>query len=210
MRSRPNADARRGGFTIIELLVAATIFILLLAALTGIFVNSSRAYRRTSDVSVAMQDAEAVLQLLRYEFALAGYYGLGSDHRPPAGTETLSIVRVGDSDEVTIRYVEDEYVAGTAEERVVTFRVDPTNRMLVRIEPGTLDQEMVANVAQLEVLGYIRRDRVVEPVESEICGGPCPMPQALAGVLLRVAFDNGAEWQFPVGLYNPQATGESE
>lgn len=207
MRYRDGSPTAGDGFTLIELLVAATIFIILLAALTGLFVSSSRAYQRTGQVSVAMQDAEAVLQLLRYEFALAGYFGLGADGRPAEGVETLAIERGELSDEVTIRYLEDEYVSGPPEERLVTFRVDSASDMLVRTEPGTVDQEMVGNVEQLRVVGYIRRDRGVVPVEAEECSGYCPVPQALAGLLLHVYFRDGTEWQFPVGLFNPQTIG---
>lgn len=196
------------GFTLIELLVAATIFVVLLGALTSLFVSSSRAYRVTQERSEAIQDAEAVLQLLRYEFALAGYRGLGADSGTAA--ESLVIDRVGDSHVITIRYIEDTYVQGGSAERVVTFSVDPASRELIRSEPDTVDQAMVGNVAHLEVLGYIRRDRQTVPLtDPDLCGGPCEVPQALAGLLLRVGFADGSEWQFPVGLYNPQTIGGS-
>ncbi len=206
MRSTVVARGAQRGFTLVELLVAAAIFIVLLGALTGLFVSSSRAYQRTGDISLAIQDEEAILQLLRYEFALAGYHGLGSGG-PAEGTQTLTISRTGDSDVVTIRYVEDEYVPSGPEQREVTFSVDPTSGMLVRREPGTVDQEMVGGVELLQVTGYIRRDRGIVPVMSQECNGYCEVPQALAGLLLRVAFADGSEWQFPVGLYNPQVIG---
>jgi len=207
MRSTLVAGGAQQGFTLIELLVAAAIFIVLLGALTGLFVSSSRAYQRTGEASLAIQDEEAILQLLRYEFALAGYFGLGSDSGPAEGTQTLTIIRTGDSDIITIRYVEDEHVPSGPEQREVTFSVDPTTGMLVRSEPGTVDQEMVGGVELLHVMGYIRRDRGIVPVTSEACNGYCEVPQALAGLLLRVAFGDGSEWQFPVGLYNPQVIG---
>jgi type II secretory pathway component PulJ len=206
MRGRPG-PIRGRGFTLVELLVAAAVFIVLLGSLTALFVSSSRAYSVTNERSVVIQDEEAVLTLLRYEFALAGYRGLDANPSSAVGS-TLAIVDMSGSDVITIRYLEDRHVPGAPEERAVTFSVDPANRTLRRTEPGTQDQAMVANVARLKAVAYIRRDRATVPVvDQAACGGYCEPPQALAGLLLRVEFVDGAAWEFPVGLYNPQTIG---
>jgi prepilin-type N-terminal cleavage/methylation domain-containing protein len=206
MRGRGRPALRRG-FTLVELLVAAAIFIVLLGSLTALFVSSSRAYAVTNARSTVIQDEEAVLTLLRYEFALAGYRGLGANPSSAPG-DTLAIVNQNGSDAITIRYLEDRYVPGQPEERAVTFSVDPVTRTLLRTEPGTQDQAMVGSVVRLVAVAYIRRDRATVPVVDPWgCGGYCDPPQALAGLLLRVEFVDGAAWEFPVGLYNPQTIG---
>lgn len=204
MNAPPLGNDPRQGFTLIELLVSAAIFVVLLVALTGLFVGTSRAYDVTRERSEAIQDAEAVLQLLRYEFSLAGYRGL--EDVATSTADTLVIDQDGDSHTITIRYIEDTYVPGGSANREVTFSIDTGSRELIRSEPETQDQAMVGNVERLEVIGYIRRDRETVPLyDADLCAGRCEVPEMLAGLLLRVGFADGSDWQFPVGLYNPQS-----
>src|SRR5690606_3705544 len=109
-------------------LVTASIFIVILGSVGSLLVSSTRAYGVTSERSEALQDSEAVLHLIRYEVAMAGYRGLGEDtfDRPfTSGSDrTLVVTRTSDGDELTLRYFEDRYISGSdTGEREVVFYV---------------------------------------------------------------------------------------
>jgi Tfp pilus assembly protein PilW len=153
------------------LLITAAIFVLILVAIGGLLVSSSRAYSVTTTRTEAIQDSEAVLQLMRYEVALAGYRGiaLATYERPFTSgvNESIVVNRAGVGDELTVRYIEDRYISGSdTGERVVTFRVDTATDTLVRVEGrpsagGTAytTELLVGNIARMDVLAIIDRFR---------------------------------------------------
>lgn len=203
------------GFTVVELLITATIFIVILAAIGGLLVSSTRAYGTTAARTEAIQDSEAVLQLMRYEVAMAGYRGIeagayarsfttGSDrsiivHRTPAG------------DELTMRYFEDRYLgSGDSGERVVTFRVDSDSNTLVRVEgrPGGAGTSfttelLVGNIAHMEVAEVVDRFRERFSIAS-LLADPGSGPELMAGVNVVVTFVDGLQWEFLIGVSNAQ------
>lgn len=204
----------RAGLTLIELLVVMAVFVVVLVALSGLFVSSTRAYSVTSERSEALQDAEAVIHLLRYELALAGYRGVGVDYDQPftldgAAVETVTIERGNDSDVLTVRYFEDRYLAGTdTGERRVSFRVDPETETLVREERrtvgGTVTTELlVGNIRDLRVTDLVGPDRSRVTV-ADVIDGTELEPDSLAGLILVVDFSDGRAWEFMIGLSNPQ------
>lgn len=207
----PNA-----GITVVELLITMAIMVIVLAAIGGLLTSSTRAYTVTAERSEALQDSEAVLQLMRYEIAMAGYRGLEEHNfdRPFSGgaTETLNVRRGADGDTLTIRYFEDRYITGSdTGERLVTFRVDPAIDTLVREErrpggggAGTVVTELlVGNIASMEVLDVVDRFRYQVTIGT-ILADPDAKPEQMAGLNIRVTFVDGLEWEFLVGVSNPQ------
>jgi prepilin-type N-terminal cleavage/methylation domain-containing protein len=204
----------RAGLSLVELLVVMAIFVVVLAALGGLFASSTRAYVVTSERSEALQDAEAVIQLIRYELALAGYRGVGVDYDRAftldgAADETVRVERGDDSDVLTVRYFEDRYLGGgDTGERRVSFRVDPETETLVREERrtvgGTVTTELlVGNISDLRVTELVGPDRSRVDV-GEVIAGTAVEPDSLAGLIVVVDFSDGRVWEFMVGLGNPQ------
>lgn len=211
----PTLDRGQAGFTLVELLITATIFIVILAAIGGLLVSSTRAYGVTSTRSEAIQDSEAVLQLMRYEVAMAGYRGLdeATYDRPftSGATESIVVDRQGSGDSLTVRYFEDRYITGAdTGERVVTFRVDTDNNTLVRVEGrpsggGTTytTELLVGNIAHMEVLAIIDRFRAEFPI-TDLLAGTLEGPETMAGVNVRITFVDGLTWEFLIGVSNTQ------
>lgn len=209
-RTRGAANA---GFTLVELLVTAAIFIMVLGALGGLLVSSTRAYEVNAVRSEALQDSEAVLQIMRYEVGLAGYRGLGAAtfDRPftMGAPETVEVRRLAAGDELTVRYFEDRYVAaGDSGERQVTFRVNAGTATLERVErrPGMgtagVTELLVGNIESMTVLDLVDPDRERVSV-TDLLGGSAS-PSALAGLHFLVTFVDDTEWEFLIGLTNPQ------
>ena len=201
------------GFSLIELLVTTVVFIIVLAALGGLLVSSTRAYQVNAARSEAIQDSEAVLQLMRYEIGLAGYRGVGAatfDRPFTLGTATVEVDHDASAagDEVTVRYFEDRYLQGTdTGEREVTFRVNGTSSTLERVDrrPGggsAVTELLVGNVTSMVVLDLVSPDRDRVAVSAVALGADGP--DALAGLNFRVDFADGREWVFMIGLTNPQ------
>jgi len=206
--------ASSAGFTLIELLVTAAIFILVLAALGGLLVSSTRAYQVNATRSEALQDSEAVLQLMRYEIGLAGYRGVEAatfDRPFTLGVETVEVDHEASSagDDVTVRYFEDRYLqGGDTGEREVTFRVNGVSNTLERVDrrpggAGTVTELLVGNVISMQVIDLVSPDRDRFPVGVVAGGGAGP--DALAGLNFRVIFADEREWEFMIGLTNPQS-----
>lgn len=214
VRQRLRASARsRAGFSLVELLVVSAIFLLVLGAVGGMLVSSTRAYTVTTARSEAIQDSESVLQLLRYEIALAGYRGLDAAATSRSftlgGDETIIVRRTASGDEVTVRYFEDRYLTGTdTGERSVTFSVDAASQALVRQEtrPGggaSSTELLVGNILSMEVVEIVDRLRDRFPI-GDILDLSVEPPDVMAGLNIHVHLADGLEWQFLVGVSNPQ------
>lgn len=71
----PRHAKHQAGLTLVEVLVAVTLGLIVLAALIGVFIANSQNYRQ-NDAVVAMQDnARFALDLLSRDLAMAGYWG---------------------------------------------------------------------------------------------------------------------------------------
>lgn len=219
MSPAPSLSTLRGpasieGFTVTELLVTASIFIVILAAVLGFLVSGTRAYSVTSERSEALQDSEAVLQLLRYEVAMAGFRGIEASTFGRAfssgSDDTLTVHRTSDGDVLTLRYFEDRFLSESdSGERVVSFFVDETSNALVRQEdrPGDSSASqttelMVGNISNMVVIEVIGRWREQVTVD-EILDGSEP-PEAIAGLNMLIQFVDGTRWEFLIGVSNPQ------
>lgn len=212
---RPRTGLGQDGFTVVELLITSTIFVVILVAVGSLLISSSQAYTVTTVRTEAIQDSEAVLQLMRYEVALAGYRGLAQAtyDRPfsSGATDSIVVTRGGTGDQLTVRYFEDRYLSsGDTGERVVTFRVDGDQHTLVRVEgrpsggSTTYTTELlVGNIASMEVLAVIDRFRAEYPI-ADLIAGTVEGPETMAGVNMRITFVDGLVWDFLIGVSNTQ------
>jgi len=200
------------GFTVIELLITTAIFVVVLASIGTYLIAGTRTYEVTGQRTEQMQDSEAVLQLLRYEAAMAGYRGISeSTYDRPftlGGPETLEIEMSGSGGRLTMRYFEDRFVgASDTGERTVTFYVDPAEHALVREEqrPGDVAtvELMAGSVARMDIIEVVDRDRVRYDVD-DIASGAVVKPNDVAGITLQITFTDGRLWEFLIGLSNPQ------
>ncbi|HEU5295042.1 MAG TPA: PilW family protein [Burkholderiaceae bacterium] len=72
---RPGPRALERGLTLVELMVAMTIGLLLIAATTAIFINSSNVRRQIESSADVIENGRYGLDVLTRELSLAGYYG---------------------------------------------------------------------------------------------------------------------------------------
>ena len=66
---------RRAGFSLIELMIAVTITLLVVLALTALFTNNSMARREIDAAGQQIENGRYTMELLRDDARLAGYYG---------------------------------------------------------------------------------------------------------------------------------------
>ncbi len=79
------AASRQSGFSLIELMIALTISLIVLAALISLYVNSSRARDELERADRLTENGRYALQQLIIDLQLAGFYG-GFDHALAAAT----------------------------------------------------------------------------------------------------------------------------
>jgi len=123
---------RAEGFTLVELLVASSVLVALLAALGSLFVSSSRAYESNRGASSAAANLRSAVHALRYDVSMAGFRGLDGDAAEREIVTPLVVTLAGadvtnDSSwpiaEITARFVETRYTQGAPTVREVTYRV---------------------------------------------------------------------------------------
>jgi type IV pilus assembly protein PilW len=65
----------QAGFSLVELMVAVTIGLLLMAGLTGVFVNSSKSRAEVEKANRQIENGRYAVQLMTDDLRLAGFYG---------------------------------------------------------------------------------------------------------------------------------------
>ena len=66
---------RNSGFSMVELMVALTVGLLVLAAVAAVFVNSSKNYKTTDSLARLQENARIAMQVLTNDIRRAGYVG---------------------------------------------------------------------------------------------------------------------------------------
>lgn len=193
------------GLTLVELLVASALFLTLLTAFAALLAQARSADRTREAEQVAVIDREAIRHLLSYELSLAGYGGLGDASLLQASDPTLTVDFTEDVHALSIRYVEDQFVANGPEIRTARLWVDPTAAQLLRAVDGAEAAVMADGITALRLDGYLRRDfGVVTAFDQVACGGPCSPPEFIAGVALTLDFSDGEALALTVGFHNLQ------
>lgn len=75
---RPYRETSRG-FSLVELMVAITIGLIILAAVSAVFVNSKRSYSTQDRLSRLQENARFAIQFLTRDIRMAGYSGCAKD-----------------------------------------------------------------------------------------------------------------------------------
>lgn len=68
-------NSRQGGFSLAELMIAATIGLLILAGLSGVFATTSKSRGEVERANRQIENGRYAVQLLTDDLKLAGYYG---------------------------------------------------------------------------------------------------------------------------------------
>jgi len=202
----------RDGLTLIELLIAAAIFVILLTGLAGLLASSLRAYRVNEQVSERVQDVEAAVRVLRSDVELAGYRGVDEDliddeTRSFGGQPTI-VITTSDTgpDTLEVRYFEDrlfgaaDRCGGVCRVRYEIRDQDGTS-VLFRIEGDgvTEDQEgILRDMDSLKVLGFLNRSGASIPMVSGAYVG------TLSAINVELVLSDQSEWVFPIAVPNVQ------
>src|SRR5215207_8269403 len=75
MKPKPPFLRSSTGFTLVELMIAMTISLLILAALVGLFVNMSRNTNEMGKTNSLIENGRFAVQLLQDDLVHAGYWG---------------------------------------------------------------------------------------------------------------------------------------
>jgi type II secretory pathway pseudopilin PulG len=212
-----NTSRKTLGITLVELLIAASILGVLLAALTGLFSSSANAMQTNKELSDKQQNAAVAEQVLKYELGLAGYRGVTQDAltNNKFSHDTLAVTRGSStlSDEIQVRYYEDRLYGTetTATQngllRNVTFGVAQANgkNYLTRKEcnanqcPGTTSAiPLVEGVTKLKILGYFTPAGKTTNISK--------IPPDLVGLELQLTFSNAPTKDVFISFQNPQTT----
>lgn len=116
---------RRGnqGFTITELMVAITIFGVVMAAIYSSYLSQQEAFQITEAVTDAQQNLRAGMYMLERDIRMAGF--------DPTGSKKFEFVSPLASTTITFSYdASEDGVAGTTE--YIRFQRDPTRQTLQR------------------------------------------------------------------------------
>jgi prepilin-type N-terminal cleavage/methylation domain-containing protein len=183
---------RAEGFTLVELLVASSVLVALLAALGSLFVSSSRAYESNRGASSAAANLRSAVHALRYDVSMAGFRGLDGDAAEREIVTPLVVTLAGadvtnDSSwpiaEITARFVETRYTQGAPTVREVTYRV--RNGALERREGADGAYVVIAaGIVDLRLVRY-RRDGTTTAAPS------AAVPADLTGLDLRIVYRHG-------------------
>ena len=73
-RDEPRARSREDGTSLIELMIAMTLGLLVVGAMTSIFINNSQARRELDKSAQQLENGRYAIQLLRDEISQAGFY----------------------------------------------------------------------------------------------------------------------------------------
>ncbi len=79
MKDSSNIRLRERGFTLVELMVAMTLSLFLLGAITYVVVNSNKNYNTTDSLSRLQENARFAMEFIERDLRRAGYLGCAND-----------------------------------------------------------------------------------------------------------------------------------
>jgi len=200
---RRHRSRRPAGFTLLELLLALTLLGMLLLVFGRVLISSYRASQLGSELFERDLLRKVATDVVRYDVRLAGYLGSGSPVTMAAGLPTLAVERgrVGDSDEIQVRYLEDRYLE-PPRLREITFSVAKDSRNvynLYRREGSGRRQPAVAGVSGLTVVGVLTPSgAVLDPLEESL------LHRRVTALVIELTFSWGEAVSFVVPLEMPQ------
>ena len=183
---------RAGGFTLVELLVASSVLMTMLAALGALFVSSSRAYEGNRAASAAAGQLRSAIHALQYDVSMAGFVGLdaGAPDREVGAPMTVTLAGSGAAPdasraiaEIAVRYVETRYAQGAPAVREVAYRV----------REGALERREATDGAYVAIADGIVELRLVRYRRqgTSTAAPSASVPADLTGLDLRVVYRHG-------------------
>ncbi|HFE32670.1 MAG TPA: prepilin-type N-terminal cleavage/methylation domain-containing protein [Gammaproteobacteria bacterium] len=94
---RHTPDSRQAGLTLIEIMIAMTISLVLLAGVIQIFVSNKKTYRMQEAASQIQEGGRFAVQMMNHDLRMAGYFGCISLVASPANRVDLDGDGVADS-----------------------------------------------------------------------------------------------------------------
>ena len=166
--TRPSANIRTRGFTLVEILVALSIMGIAVGAIYGIFIASNRSYQTQDHVTEAQQGVRVGTDFMVRDIRLAGLDPLET---AGAGIDEATTTK--------IRLTFDRDMDGTIDlddnEEIITYQYDPDNNRLRRCLYEETDSEswqtLIDNVSAL-TLGYLdaNGNTIASPVAATDLG----------------------------------------
>ena len=90
MKRSTSKLSRSGGFSLVELMVALTIGLIILGAVSSLFVSSKQTYTTQDSLARLQENARFAMQFLIKDLRLAGYFGCISDIAPDSVYSSLN------------------------------------------------------------------------------------------------------------------------
>lgn len=90
MNSSSRYPGRTGGFTLVELMVAMTIGLVILAAVSTLFVSSKQTYTTQDRLARLQENARFAVQFIIKDLRMAGYFGCLDEITPDSMNSTLN------------------------------------------------------------------------------------------------------------------------
>lgn len=115
------------GFTLIEILIASTIFVIVLVGLYVVYETNQATYVRGEGRADLQQNVRVALDQMTRELLMAGYDPTKVLAKPGTGINNYALQSIGAS---TVRFLAD--VDGDGNTEVVEFAYDGTNKRITR------------------------------------------------------------------------------
>ncbi len=198
----------RSGFTLLELLVASSLFMILLGALSGTLLSTTRAYRAEDRMASLGQERESAEQQLQYEISLAGFRGTtktdydGTALTVGAAPFVLVPNASGGSEQITIKYFENRtYGSASKEVKTVVFSVDSQTHTLLRRQ-GLTAEAIASGVTKLRVVRYLPLGATGSERDCSSACAAAP-PTKTVGAILELTFTDASVRRIPITFRNP-------
>ena len=141
---------KQGGMSLIELMIAITLSLFIVAALISLFVNSKQNYRLNENMSRLQENARFAVSFIARDLRMADYRNCVTDVRRADALTGETATGVNDSDSVTIIWQSN--ACGATSSTVTTVYTikegDSGNPALFRSVNG-VDEELVEGIQSL-------------------------------------------------------------
>ena len=141
------------GLSLIELMIAITLSILIVAAMIGLFVNSKENYRMNENMSRLQENARFAVSFMAGDIRMTDYRACVTADRLPTSISGVNDGGLNGSDSVTIVWQSNPCAAATSTV-TTTYSIqngESGSPSLFRNVDGT-DQELVEGIQNLQIL----------------------------------------------------------
>jgi len=167
---------RQQGLSLIELMIAMTLGLILLAGVVQIFLSSKQTYSTVMGTSQLLDNGRLATHFISNSVTKAGYWGDVSFTREYGTDSGLEVVHTGTSntpyaDKYIGRFGVNEYLSGSNDDATDANVVDGTDEIWIRFNGN--DGSPMTNCAGANILATqvaIERYYLSEPVGSETIG----------------------------------------